>query len=630
MSGRQFFMVVLLLCGPWSLSAADQHPLLLPTNHLAHVHRALDHLNMLERDMGFEKDAGEPSFALARLRRMLSDPLDLPRMGDEILEAVRLRESTQMWRFAAGLLELRQLHGTPPESSSAPRLAATLDIAIERFCHRAAQADTTLRAAVEGIPMDERRRVAALLLGGMFNMDDDPEVRRRLEAMGIPRPVIEGLRIEQDAIDPEPSAQRLLKTIETFDLASVLVAAEHMVEALEELQTAALAHSDWPVEPQRVQVESFAICIGTPHDDVFESPALLILDPGGDDLYTRGAASADGTRNHTLSVVLDLGGDDRYEGTDLVGPGSAIFGLCLIRDVAGDDIYRAVYTGQAAALFGAAGLEDRAGDDFYEAHAFAQAAGYAGVGILEDTNGRDTYNLGFNGQGFAGVRGVGILIDRSGGDLYLAGRRRHDYGRYSERYLSLAQGFSIGMRPFAGGGVAALVDLEGNDIYRADVYGQGVSYWYSAGFLLDGGGHDSYDVHEYGQGSGIHLSAGLLYDASGDDRYVGHSLSQGNAHDYAVGMLLDHAGNDTYTADHYSQGRGINNALGLLLDAEGRDAYFGRQPDSCQGIGHNGGRREYGCIGLLLDLAGKDRYTCGAEDGLKLERPDYGVVYDVD
>ena len=31
--------------------------------------------------------------------------------------------------------------------------------------------------------------------------------------------------------------------------------------------------------------------------------------------------------------------------------------------------------------------------------------------------------------------------------------------------MSLSQGFSMGMRPFAGGGVAALVDVAGNDAY---------------------------------------------------------------------------------------------------------------------------------------------------------------------
>ena len=52
------------------------------------------------------------------------------------------------------------------------------------------------------------------------------------------------------------------------------------------------------------------------------------------------------------------------------------------------------------------------------------------------------------------------------------------------------------------------------------MYGQGVSYWYSAGFLLDSAGNDTYRVHQYGQGSGIHLSLGLLADGAGDELVV--------------------------------------------------------------------------------------------------------------
>jgi hypothetical protein len=188
---------------------------------------------------------------------------------------------------------------------------------------------------------------------------------------------------------------------------------------------------------------------------------------------------------------------------------------------------------------------------------------------------------------------------------------------------------SMGVRPFAGGGYGVLIDRSGNDAYIADVFGQGVSYWYSVGMLLDGAGNDTYDVHHYGQGSGIHMSVGLLADYGGQDRYGGHILTQGNAHDYGVGMLVDHDGDDTYTADHHAQGRALNNGFAVLFDRAGDDAYFGRQPGRCQGVGNDGGKREYGSIAVLMDLAGRDRYTCGAHDGTRMLRPDFGVVYDV-
>jgi hypothetical protein len=228
------------------------------------------------------------------------------------------------------------------------------------------------------------------------------------------------------------------------------------------------------------------------------------------------------------------------------------------------------------------------------------------------------------------VRGAGWLIDRAGHDRYLAGNRERDWGRHADRFLSLAQAFSIGLRPFAGGGFAALVDLGGNDTYVADVYGQGVSYWYSAAFLIDADGNDTYRMFHYGQGSGIHLSLGLLSDEAGDDSYTGSILAQGNAHDYAVGLLIDRAGNDTYTADSYSQGRGLYNALGVLIEGGGDDVYSARHTNECQGLGHDGGPREYGSLGLLLDEGGHDEYACGAAGACATLRPWYGVVWDGD
>ena len=53
------------------------------------------------------------------------------------------------------------------------------------------------------------------------------------------------------------------------------------------------------------------------------------------------------------------------------------------------------------------------------------------------------------------------------------------------------------MRPFAGGGVGILCDLKGYDRYIADVYGQGASYWYSTGLLLDAEGDDIYRAYQY-------------------------------------------------------------------------------------------------------------------------------------
>ncbi|MCD4670297.1 MAG: hypothetical protein K8S14_07615, partial [Actinomycetia bacterium] len=70
------------------------------------------------------------------------------------------------------------------------------------------------------------------------------------------------------------------------------------------------------------------------------------------------------------------------------------------------------------------------------------------------------------------------------------------------------------------GGTGLMADFgEGNDTYRAEVFGQGCSYFYSLGMLYDQGGQDTYVAAQYSQGSGIHLASGCLWDGDGDDSY---------------------------------------------------------------------------------------------------------------
>ena len=74
----------------------------------------------------------------------------------------------------------------------------------------------------------------------------------------------------------------------------------------------------------------------------------------------------------------------------------------------------------------------------------------------------------------------------------------------------------------------------------------------------------------------------------------------------------------------------MNNALGALIDGGGNDVYAARDPASCQGIGNEGGHRDYGCLGLLLDLGGEDQYSARAVNNALLERPLYGIIYDAE
>lgn len=594
------------------------------TNEIAHLRHALSAIGMSPVDMGFTKDLGKPRIALPCTRNVLSSPLKLPAMADDLYRAI-LEGPDNLWPLFHSWMKTKIPEAEQP-LDAAPGFPV-LNEPLQIFYAAAQESSLLLETAFGKLSRAEQEYLACSILAGTFNAEDYKTARDALSAAGFSSNLVAEVIKEGMQLDPKPSADRFLDALEKIEMGALLEAGRIFVEAAAQLRDAAQAAAYWPESVVIAETRLGKIAVGSKSDDVYDTPFLLILDPAGNDKYTE--ALAQGLKNHPLSAVVDLRGYDTYAGQGVIGPGAALWGVCIILDAGGNDSYSADYTGLGAGLFGAAWLEDCAGDDLYRAHALAEGAAFAGIGVLHDLAGNDLYQAGFSSQASAGVMAIGLLIDREGNDHYIAGGREHDWERNDERYISLSQGCAIGMRPYAGGGIAALVDLAGNDFYEADVYGQGVGYWYSIGMLLDASGHDRYSLHQYGQGAGIHLSAGLLWDGQGSDVYSGYILAQGAAHDYAVGMLFDESGNDTYTADHHSQGRALNTAMALLIDSAGSDGYFARQPDQCQGVGNPGDKREYGSLALLLDLQGADLYSCGAEDGARLERPDFGIVYDL-
>jgi HEAT repeat protein len=230
-------------------------------------------------------------------------------------------------------------------------------------------------------------------------------------------------------------------------------------------------------------------------------------------------------------------------------------------------------------------------------------------------------------QGFGGTSGVGLVLDEGGNNSYVAGGK-YPCGWLPNHYFTLSQGFGYGMRPFAGGGVGILCELEGDNHYVADVYGQGASYWYSTGLLLDLGSNNTYDAYQYCQGAGIHLSSGELIDWGGSNTFSAGHICQGAAHDYAVGILIDRGGDNNYTGDTTAQGAAINNSFAMLLDCSGNDVYTGKDPKQSQASGHDGDKREYGSIALMLDLGGQNKYSQGQTNNAIWLKPLYGAGLD--
>ncbi|MFO7676597.1 MAG: HEAT repeat domain-containing protein [bacterium] len=357
------------------------------------------------------------------------------------------------------------------------------------------------------------------------------------------------------------------------------------------------------------ETEFGAVVVGSASDNHYHADFCLIIEPGGDDRYSGRAGGTVGIIGRPFAVVLDLAGDDLYRSDRSFSQGAALFGAGVLIDREGDDVYRAADHSQGAAVCGTGILCDRAGRDVYEAGSFGQGAGMVGVGIVADARGNDTYRAVYHAQAFASVWGYGLLLEEAGNDLYYAGGVHKHEPLLPKEYQSFAQGFSIGWRPDASGGIGFLCDVEGNDFYNAEVYAQGTSYWYALGVLWDGSGYDHYLAAQYSQGAGIHLAVGCLVDNDGNDSYYSRlGPSQGVGHDFSVGVLLDRGGNDVYHASG-GQGYALTNSVGLLVDATGNDVYSSTEPLSLAG-----GRpaRGFASIGNFLDLAGRDHYTAGS------------------
>ena len=343
--------------------------------------------------------------------------------------------------------------------------------------------------------------------------------------------------------------------------------------------------------------------IGGSGNDYYSGDYKFILDFGGDDVYD---LKYDPDHPHGV-IIIDLGGDDCYRSKSDFTLGSGCFSVGLLLDFEGNDRYDARSFGLGSGYFGFGLLYDAGGDDRYDGDTHVEGAASFGMGLLIDEGGRDIYNAALYAQGFGFVRGFGMIYEMDGSDTYYAGGKYKDILRYADHYLSLSQGFGYGLRPWMSGGIGSIIDLQGNDNYKADIFAQACSYWWSLGVIYDSSGNDDYNCFQYGQGAATHMTLGILVEDFGNDVYFGKGLMQGCGHDYSCGIILDRHGNDTYTAYDLSQAAGSANGAGVLIDNEGDDRYFVKNYNNTHGYGNP--RRDFGSIGLFIDLGGADQYV---------------------
>ncbi|MBI3089925.1 MAG: PDZ domain-containing protein [Candidatus Tectomicrobia bacterium] len=417
---------------------------------------------------------------------------------------------------------------------------------------------------------------------------------------------------------------RLLRLATTIDLTPFVQAALDLAVFFEPQRRAALraALRAWTPSAPAPAVEGVSgrlllaeetpaglVLVGDEGPNLYRRDAAFILDLGGDDVYLNNAGAS--RPGMPVTMVVDLDGDDLYgaaRGGGEEGPaqGAGCLGVGLLIDLAGNDRYIGGRLAQGAGCLGVGLLLDAAGDDTYEGNEFVQGYGLFGIGMLIDEGGWDAYRAAGFAQGASMTGGLGALVEMAGNDVYVAGGRDADFRDPAKATTSFSQGFSIGARPRgehpgAAGGIGLLADFSGHDTYVADYFGQGASYWYGLGILYDGAGNDRYLAGRYAQGAGVHFSLGALLDEGGDDRYEARvGVSQGLGHDQAFGLLADAEGEDVYQAGWLAQGAGSANGVGLLLDLGGKDqALIGER-----GLGWGEAPAAGASAGIVLKIGG--------------------------
>jgi hypothetical protein len=374
---------------------------------------------------------------------------------------------------------------------------------------------------------------------------------------------------------------------------------------------------------QEINYKGRKIAIGGKGKNRYSGDYIFIIDLGGDDVYELEGAKSIG---NNFSCIIDISGNDKYSTNSNFSLGASLFSSGFIFDKEGNDVYISKTVSLGSAFCGMGLIYDEAGDDYYYGRSFSQGAACFGIGLICDRSGNDVYLANSYSQGFGMTMGFGAIVDSKGNDSYLIDARSLDIGRYEDHYLSMCQGYGLGLRPYYAGGIGLIIEGEGNDIYNTDIFGQGGAYWYSLGAIVDKSGNDKYNGYQYSQGAGIHLAVGWLKDYNGWDFYQSNGVSQGCGHDFGFGYIHDVNGYDNYSAYSLSQGAGNANGIGILFDDNGRDGYLNKDANNTRGYGNP--RREYGSIGIFLDASGNDFYSNPGLDSTLVNSSLWGVFDD--
>jgi hypothetical protein len=307
----------------------------------------------------------------------------------------------------------------------------------------------------------------------------------------------------------------------------------------------------------------------------------LLYDDGGDDVY-KSKDLSQGCGQFGVGILLDKAGNDKYN-AELSAQGCGYFGIGLCFDGSGTDSFYVCGDGQGfGGVGGGAGvLADYSGNDYYMGEPFAKNFNRGDYHSNNTINGNGVQGVGFgrrgdgtDGHSWAG--GLGAIIDISGNDHYYSGN------------------WSLGCGYWFATGIA--YDGNGDDFYESCYFTQGSGAHYSNGILIDEGGSDRHELFETagaGLGFGWDYTNAFLINLGGNDIYRAKMISMGLAQIRSNGFLIDIGGDDSYFLGKDTPGLGeatfrddylkpskltpyytYCKSLGCLIDIGGADRYI--------------------------------------------------------
>jgi HEAT repeat protein len=610
-----------------SRKAAADDPILGPAE-LHHLRAALRCIKMTPVDLTYKKNQmPDLPYRLKVVDRLMANPIDVPFYTDECARGIGRQETLP------GLIDF---------------LAAQIDL-VPGAGDAGAKADSNAGAAKD----------LGALSGGLDALPAEVNAAMRIlitgmhESGGLVKRALAGMSPEgKTNLAEKGESFEAWTGYESVSREKLLLAGRVMLEAVEKARSelrkakpvSGRPAAEFGLAENRVKGGVLfcaktgigEIIVGDSGPNEYVDDFSLIVDLGGDDLYTARAGGTDGRTQPPVAVCIDLGGSDRFIArlkdkppekgdSDKLNPadwridfcqGAALAGVgILVADGDGDDTFAAGNWSQGAARLGVGVLiRSGKGNDSYKGLDCVQGASSFGIGVLKDEEGNDKYKATCFSQGFGGPAGLGLLWDVKGDDSYYAGGRYDDYPtRPKGSFIAMSQGFGFGLRPVCSGGTGIMLDNAGNDFRHLDnQFGMGGSYWYAFGMSVDDAGDDVYqtgkagDYDGYTMGAPIHLTAACLIDRGGNDKYHGNKIGPAVGWDLSPGWFVDGGGNDEFTAckDGWNfMAGGIQNGCGFLVKKSGGATFDGGaypRGEQC---------RDCGSIGILLNLGGKGKYS---------------------